>query len=1007
MKKRQRSIKGAFFLALLFPILLLLAVIGWTIAFALLYVSSGDSLYSLLLYIGSPVLGLTFFLVLFFSVRQMRRLFIEDIYDVSKTNVTLLARGDSALLEYHDSSFTELDELNKALKHLRERWSLSTVFSRDADYDSLGVKYLSDQYPLVDISFLHSKLDNLVFLSSTFTVGLLSLYYDMGDEKMTHEERENLLRNAVSAFSFLKKPLFAYGPEGRSLVCYLPGLDSLSIVKEKVAAISEDCSVAKRRLGGMAFHGLRAALVCYPYSSVSDMFSDLSYAKRQPSPTTIFLPERKKALRKNALSERGDMIASLNQIIAPLHHLDAKNEEKDRKVIASVFAAIAATLGTNNNDIVKIEATTGRYYSYLSGEEIAMEGEFVDALKTAVDADNSFYFSSRPSCSYAIARDMDENGIASGFFYVMSNGSETIGLFRLAKSQGDLVLDNYVRESLLRLGEVLTDYLFLLEKEGAVRAYKAQSEHILGLSSYMTYRIDAETMNLTYFSPNLRAYFPSAEIGLPCYKALYGLDKMCAQCPLRTKAKGVNSVKMPGKVKEVDIVTSLTLNERHTHEYNLLVERVNEPVARNPYDPDWLCSSFFSLVQQMENNFLGHSRGYLVLLCLDNLGAFLDSAGSEGTCFSIRSLIRGIRDALGTYDVYAYNPSTIAVLLPRYGHIETLDACEAIYKITKQHYLENGVGEDSFRVTYLPLGYPHGFTSSADFLAHVEEFYRNGEHQTGRDFIYFRDQNIARSASREDYMLSIIDEVFANKTANCVSLQPMLTAKDKKIMGAEILLRVEDTLRKSIFRADELSRIAERHNRISLITESLLNFVADLYKEHGSSVFALNSFRRIAINVDAAFLLDTQLSEKVASLYKEYRLPKDFLAFEVPESLINDDFEAEGNGFAGSGALLVCDQYTGKHVSLTKLKRFGFREVKLPFNLVKGIEVDPLKLAEVADIVRNALDAGLKVSVVGVENSDQFMALRDLDPNMLMQGYHFYKPLSRSDLIAAIVSHKN
>ena len=48
----------------------------------------------------------------------------------------------------------------------------------------------------------------------------------------------------------------------------------------------------------------------------------------------------------------------------------------------------------------------------------------------------------------------------------------------------------------------------------------------------------------------------------------------------------------------------------------------------------------------------------------------------------------------------------------------------------------------------------------------------------------------------------------------------------------------------------------------------------------------------------------------------------------------------------------------------------------------------------------------LDVSAVGVENAEQVKLLKHLDDNIMAQGYYYYKALSRSDLIAALISYE-
>ena len=109
---------------------------------------------------------------------------------------------------------------------------------------------------------------------------------------------------------------------------------------------------------------------------------------------------------------------------------------------------------------------------------------------------------------------------------------------------------------------------------------------------------------------------------------------------------------------------------------------------------------------------------------------------------------------------------------------------------------------------------------------------------------------------------------------------------------------------------------------------------------------------------------------------------------------------------ASAHIMFSVDRYTGEYIGVEKLKALGFKEIKIARNLIYKVDTDGQKFNEVRDIVANAKEVGIDVSAVGVENSAQYTILRDFDENMGMQGYHFYKPLSRSDFIAALISYE-
>jgi uncharacterized membrane protein len=88
--------------------------------------------------------------------------------------------------------------------------------------------------------------------------------------------------------------------------------------------------------------------------------------------------------------------------------------------------------------------------------------------------------------------------------------------------------------------------------------HKAQQDvaSILMLNDYSTYTIDRKDYHIIDHSSDLVRIFPDVKKNLPCYKALYGLNKRCGNCPLATSEKKLDNVN--GSSYE----TSLTLNSK-------------------------------------------------------------------------------------------------------------------------------------------------------------------------------------------------------------------------------------------------------------------------------------------------------------------------------------------------------------------------------------------------------------------------------------------------------------
>ena len=89
-------------------------------------------------------------------------------------------------------------------------------------------------------------------------------------------------------------------------------------------------------------------------------------------------------------------------------------------------------------------------------------------------------------------------------------------------------------------------------------------------------------------------------------------------------------------------------------------------------------------------------------------------------------------------------------------------------------------------------------------------------------------------------------------------------------------------------------------------------------------------------------------------------------------------------------------------MSFNDIKRLGFDEVKIDRNIIKDIDIDPVKLNEVKEMCNDALDAQVKISVIGIERKEQIGLLKDIDNIEFMQGYYFYKPLEVDEFISLV-----
>jgi EAL domain-containing protein (putative c-di-GMP-specific phosphodiesterase class I) len=103
------------------------------------------------------------------------------------------------------------------------------------------------------------------------------------------------------------------------------------------------------------------------------------------------------------------------------------------------------------------------------------------------------------------------------------------------------------------------------------------------------------------------------------------------------------------------------------------------------------------------------------------------------------------------------------------------------------------------------------------------------------------------------------------------------------------------------------------------------------------------------------------------------------------------------------GISLSIDDFGTGHSSITKLRQMPFSELKIDRSFVQDILDDPDARALVSVMVSMGETFGMTVIAEGVETPEVLQAVKTLSANIVVQGFHFSRPLP-PDAFAAYVA---
>ena len=1012
MKKKQREITIArsFALSYIIPGVILVTMLVLSV---ILFGLAGRFDSRALLIAGISVVAVftviyaVTSLVLFY---KLIKVYQDGLYKTTASLLRGLKQNIPTTDNYPKTIIKEMNELREELNDVNTITSNSTLISHDLSEAYIPLNYISEEDGIITLESFKSELRALIYSSQNYRNAIVEVFYDLEDDVITDEEGKRIIGVLKDNFANYSHLLFIPNEDQTGFFMFLPKVDSISNIRDRLESALKNISVAKKTFDGITTVNARFSVVCYPYSNINELFSDLKYAKRQGQALNIYLPSRLAALSENRVLQNSLNLNHMSRVMEKLSDLKVTSKEKDKslKTIKNTMSDLITYLDIDCAGIISFDDVNNTYSAMLSVEKdttpifpagTLIEKRFINAIDAARDPDDSYYFSTRKHTPFEVGNFLDKIGVYSGFYYLIHDQKQVISVIYFFNKDRDLVIDSYIRETIFLVSYRIGDFFFMLNEEQKIDETYKEINGILVSSDYTLYRIDRNNYNLVGYSSHFPTICPKAKIGDKCYHTIYGLDEPCQGCPLRANKK------MLSTIRNKKYETSLTINESNNRLVRMLLHNIKDgDDTTDRFDKDLLINSYSSLNISLGDLYSINARGYLLVLRVDNHDQLLHDTGSEGVLYLTRQLIKNIKDIRRTNaNIYYFSPESIAVLMPEVGQVDLVNFIEKIYEVSKHKYQYNGL-DYQFNITYLPYNFPQSYPTADGFLKYVLRHFNSLQFETNVDKIFFPDGDYSRSASRNEFILSVIDEQFGNKTFS-VALQPMVNSETKNIYGAEILIRLSDNYRNQVFNADELIKVAARNGKISMISNALIQYIGELYKQYGLTVFKLYGFKRLTMNTDFSYFDDPDFFQTIYNLYEEYHLPKEFLGFEITEKEIYthlDQFRKVAKGILNHHIVLICDQYSGEYLSLDTLKELGFIEIKIGRYMVGDIEVNPKHLSEITSIDKLATEHGLRTTFVGVENSDQYILIRDMDKKSSCQGYHFYKPLDDYHLIEEI-----
>ena len=222
-------------------------------------------------------------------------------------------------------------------------------------------------------------------------------------------------------------------------------------------------------------------------------------------------------------------------------------------------------------------------------------------------------------------------------------------------------------------------------------------------------------------------------------------------------------------------------------------------------------------------------------------------------------------------------------------------------------------------------------------------------------------------------------------------IQPIVSTKDNKIMGGEVLSRWLNLSFNEVYPSTFIPMI----ETLGLCKQFDINVLSKSIELIENQEIKLDENFFIDVNFSAQQFSDDNFITILEDILEVKPWVKDHLVIEITESAMMVDIETTTEHLTAIRALgfkIAIDDFGTGFSSLSYLKHFAIDYLKIDKSFVDNIEDDKKDIAILKTIITLANAINAKIIVEGVECKEQYDIVKSLGVDYI-QGYYFYKPI--------------
>ena len=259
--------------------------------------------------------------------------------------------------------------------------------------------------------------------------------------------------------------------------------------------------------------------------------------------------------------------------------------------------------------------------------------------------------------------------------------------------------------------------------------------------------------------------------------------------------------------------------------------------------------------------------------------------------------------------------------------------------------------------------------------------------------------NTQDNSAIHDYVITHIDDAISNEWIK-VYYQPVVRSLTGQLCSAEALARWIDP-EHGFLAPDKFIGALEECELIHKLDCFIVEKVCRELHEH---ILAGKPAFQVSINFSRLDFIKCDMLDMVEKNIEKYNIPRDYLHFEITESMIAQDEELMRDNikrFRDRGYEIWMDDFGSGYSSLTLLQDYDFDVIKLDMRFLFSMTEKSMEI--VRSTINMAKRIGIRTLCEGVETKEQVEFLTLIGCGKF-QGYYFGKPQPYDEMLEAMAS---